>query len=390
MKRIAIALTGGMLGLTGGCASPARAAPPPPPAQAQAASPVAASLDLEAIARQAMAETGAPALGVLVIRDGRVAGQAVQGVRRLGGADPARADDLWAIGSNGKAFTATLIARLVEEGRLSWTAPLSQMLPELAAKMRPEYRDVTLVDLLSHRAGLREPDTTGEGLLTTFYDDPAPLPRQRLRWVEAALALEPTAPRGTASRYSNTGYLIAAAAAEHATGETYEALLGRLVLEPLGLRSVVFGPNRAPSALTGHANGKASDGPRDGNPTMWAPAGGHRMTLADWAVFCIDQMNGRRGQGVLLSAEGYRRLHTAVGGSEALGWMVEGDFAGRRGPVLQHTGSDGHWFAAAALFPDTREGVLVVSNAGRSMGGDDAAMKAALPVVMTLSVPAGG
>jgi CubicO group peptidase (beta-lactamase class C family) len=37
---------------------------------------------------------------------------------------------------------------------LNWTTPLKQMLPDLAAKMRAEYRSVTLVQLLSHQSGL--------------------------------------------------------------------------------------------------------------------------------------------------------------------------------------------------------------------------------------------
>lgn len=63
-------------------------------------------------------------------------------------------DDVWLIGSDGKPMTATLIAKLVDRGKLSWTTQLSEMLPMLAKDMRAEYRTVTLLELLSHRAGL--------------------------------------------------------------------------------------------------------------------------------------------------------------------------------------------------------------------------------------------
>ena len=103
-----------------------------------------------------MEGTKTPGMAALVIRDGRAEPELVAGVRRLGTADPIRAGDRWHLGSDGKAMTATLIARLVEQGALKWDRPLDQMLPSLAGHMRPEYRDVTLPDLLSHHAGLPE------------------------------------------------------------------------------------------------------------------------------------------------------------------------------------------------------------------------------------------
>jgi len=71
-------------------------------------------------------------------------------------ATPARPADLWRLGSDLKPMTATLIGRLVDEGRLSWAATLGATLPDIAAGMQPSYRDVTLVDLLSHQAGLQD------------------------------------------------------------------------------------------------------------------------------------------------------------------------------------------------------------------------------------------
>jgi hypothetical protein len=52
--------------------------------------------------------------------------------------------------------------------------------------------------------------------------------------------------------------------------------------------------------------------------------------------------------------------------------------------VLVHTGSDGTWFAFAALFPKTGTGVLIVANAGKSMGGEKAVMKAVKVVMAAL------
>ncbi len=344
-----------------------------------AAATAACAGDLLADLREAMAGKAAPGAAVVIIRDGKVVEEAHFGVRRLGGA-PVGAQERWHLGSDGKAMTATMIARLVERKKLSWTARLDEMLPELAATMRPEYRDITLLDLLSHRAGLPEnhDDMTW---FATFFQDRRPLPVQRLAYVTTALKDAPIGkPRGTPS-YSNTGFLIAAVIAERATGRSFESLMREEVFRPLGMSSATF-DEPGPAETAGHVDGHIAT-LTDSNPAMFVPAGGERMTLKDWARFCIDQMQGEAGGGKLLKPETYRLLHTGQGGTRnALGWGSAATIAGRKGPVLTHAGSDGNWYALVALFPESRNGVLVATNAAESMGGDKAAtalIKAELP-----------
>src|SRR5947209_7467119 len=63
---------------------------------------------------------GLPALGgAIVTSKGLVAIGAV-GVRKAGTKVPVTVDDQWHLGSDTKAMTATVIARLVEQGRLKW------------------------------------------------------------------------------------------------------------------------------------------------------------------------------------------------------------------------------------------------------------------------------
>ena len=334
----------------------------------------------------AMDKTTVPAMGVLVIRDGRVADQAVRGARVLGGPAVTTATR-WNLGSDGKAMTATLIARLVERGVLRWDAPLAEMLPELAGDMRPEYRDVTLLDLLSHRAGLPE-NLDDPAYFKTFYADRRPLPDQRLAYLRRALVEAPVGPaRGEAS-YSNTGLLLAAAVAERATGRPFEELIRREVFIPLGMKSAELAQTPGAGEAWGHIDGRIANQPYDANPQMFMPAGGVRMTLADWARFCIDQLEGERGRGKLLKADTYRLLHTPQGETiHALGWGSVPAMAGRAGPVWTHSGSDGNWFAFVALFPGGENGVLVVANAADSMGGDAAVKAAARAILVTLAPP---
>ncbi|WP_421574638.1 serine hydrolase domain-containing protein [Stenotrophomonas maltophilia] len=342
-----------------------------------AATTASAADDLKARIALAMQGTTTPAMGVLVIRDGKVAEHAVQGVRRNDAAPPATIDDQWMIGSTGKPITVAMIARLVEQGVLGWDTPLSTLLPDLAAQMQPAYRDVTLVQLLSHRAGLPE-NLTDAAALDAFFVDTRDLPVQREDYVKAALAEAPMHPPGTEFAYSNSGFLIAAVIAERATGKEVEALMQREVFEPLGMTGAGFGPTPAGQPL-GHRGGKpvtkAPQKADDGVPPIYTAAGNLHMRLQDLALFAIDQLAGSQGKGTLLTPASYALMQTAQPGSgSALDWGVQPSIAGRQGPVLVHGGSDGNWLAWVVLFPGQNNGVIAIANAAEDMGADQATM----------------
>lgn len=357
------AVLGGMAGaLSSGIFSPAfaRAAKPSP-------SPTLI---------EAMADMMTPGMAAIVIRDFRAEHEMIAGARRLGRDEQVRVGDRWHLGSNGKAITATLIARLVEKGVLSWDAPLVELLPQFSDAMQQVYRDVTLPELLSHRAGLPE-NHEDMNLFNSFYEDAASTTEQRLRYLDAALRDDPVGPVRGESSYSNTGYLLAAAAAERATGEPFEDLIIAEVYHPLGISSVSFEQFGGEGEPSGHVDGRIAEKTTDANPRMFAPAGGMRMTMADWSKFCIDQLRGEHGDGRLLKEENYRFLHAPQGETRAaLGWGASPTVMGLQGPAVVHSGSDGNWMALVALFSETGNGVLVAANAGDSMGGDVAAKKA--------------
>ncbi len=341
--------------------------------------------DLDGIIAAAMKGTETPAMGVLVIRGGHVADQGAEGLRRNDNPEQVGLDDVWHIASDGKPMTATLIAKLVDRGLLSWNSTLADLLPDLAPHMRPEYRKVTLADLLSHRSGLPR-DSSNYALFQSFYSDTRPLPLQRLTYVEEALKEAPVVPPETTFSYSNTGFILAAVIAERVTNMSYEDLMRQEVFQPLGMTSVGFGATK-PGQNSGHVSGKPAPD-AEANPLMFAPAGNMYMTLGDWAKFCIDQMAGVHGQGKLLKTATYHLMQTPIAcTSNGLGWGVAETVLGRKGPALTHAGSDGNWYALVVLFPQTENGILIAANAGEDMGGDKAA-KALLQALLPSLAPA--
>jgi len=339
---------------------------------------------LTVVLRSAISGTAAPALGALVIRSGKVDQVAAVGRRGSPRGRPERVElsDAWLIGSCAKPITTALIARLVDRGSLSWTAPLSAMLPDLAQIMLPDYRSVTLLQLLSHQSGLPLGD---EALQVRFFTDRRPLPQQRLDYLAMVLKQPALSAPGTAVHYSSAGFIAAAAIAERA-GVPYEDLMHREIFQPLDMSSAVFG-QPGERQLFGHRDGRPTK-PMDSAPDLYNPAGLLRVSLNDWAKFCLDQLAGAKGRGKLLSPASYHLMQSPLPGvkGEALTWGFDPNIGGRKGPVLSHVGTDGSWYARVHLFPASGDGILLAANAGESMGGDkacEAALKAVLPMVST-------
>jgi CubicO group peptidase (beta-lactamase class C family) len=335
--------------------------------------PSAERENLASLLEHAMQGNKTPALGALVMQEGKITQQIVRGVRRNDQPLSALDTDVWMIGSTAKPMTVTLIAKLVDRGVLAWDKTLSQMLPKLATGMRPEYRDVTLLQLVSHQSGLPRDISNGK-TLTAFFADKRPLAQQRLAYIKAALKEKPVASRGTPSNYCNTGFVIAAVIAEQAMASNFEQLMQSEVFLPLEMKSANFGPTQE-GQIRGHRAGKpvlhAPMEDADGVPLVYTATGYVTINLHDWALFCLDQMAGVHGGGKILKPESYRLMQSAqAGGQSGLDWGIQDSIAGRKGPVLLHGGSDGNWLAWVALFPESKSGVLVVANAAEDMDGD--------------------
>lgn len=338
--------------------------------------------ELQAIVDAVYAEQDVPALGAAIVTAEGAQAIAVTGERARGSGVAVTESDLWHIGSDTKAMTATLLARLAEEGMLSFDEILADLLPDLAGDMHPQFREATLAQLLSHTAGT-EPNPGPLRFMALRHGD-TPSPERRMNLARYTLSEAPAFPPGTGFQYSNSGYVIAGAIAEQATGLSWEHLIDQYVFTPLGMESTGFGPPASgddyvqprghhPGLMGGRA--VASDGPAGDNPAAFGPAGTVHLSLADWAAFAAEHLRGEAGEGALLSAESYARLHAPASpdGDYALGWGVA-EVATPDGPTraLRHTGSNTMWFAIVELWPDRDVGFLVVTNDGTPHGNQAA------------------
>ena len=155
----------------------------------------------DAIVARAMKTFDVPGMGIAVVKNGKVVLAKGYGVRKLGEGAPADAQTLFGIASNTKAFTATALGLLVEEGKIAWDAPVTRYLPWFQMWDPYVTREMTVRDLLVHRSGLG----LGAGDLLIFPESTYSRREilERLRFVKPATSF-----RG-AYAYDNILYLAA-------------------------------------------------------------------------------------------------------------------------------------------------------------------------------------
>src|SRR5947209_12764528 len=81
-----------------------------------------------------------PALAAAAVQNGKITALGAVGARRAGHVERVSLNDRFHIGSCTKSMTATLCAMLIEQGKLKWATTIAESFPELADKIRPEYR----------------------------------------------------------------------------------------------------------------------------------------------------------------------------------------------------------------------------------------------------------
>jgi CubicO group peptidase (beta-lactamase class C family) len=344
-----------------------------PPASQPAAPSARAALEekLRAKLEELRERHDLPALGGAIVTADGLAAQAVAGVRSAGNERPVELTDQWHLGSCTKAMTATLAARLVERGKVSWDDTLSEVFPDLADGMDPAWRDVTLRLLLSNRGGAPA-NLDADGLWGRLWQHAGTPREQRRDLVEGVLLRPPEHPPGTQFLYSNAGFALAGAMLETRLDKPWEDLLRDEVFEPLGMSSAGFGAPGTPGALDqplGHrpsAQGPLPQarGKGDDNPAAIGPAGTVHASLADWARFAAAHLAGDAGKGEFLKRATWDILHTPPQGQEyAMGWgLAQRPWAG--GTALTHSGSNTMWFCTIWLAPQKGFGVLVTTNFG--------------------------
>jgi CubicO group peptidase (beta-lactamase class C family) len=172
----------------------------------------------------------APGVSVAVVRFGKIAYEGGVGFANVENSVRADAHTVYRLGSVTKQFTATMIMQLVQEGKLTLSATLGELLPSTPAAWHP----VTVRQLLSHTSGIPNStnvpdfmqmirrDVTPEHINDDIKDRPLDFPP------------------GTQWSYSNSGFVVLGLIVEKLDGQPYGVSLRRRILDPLGMNETYF------------------------------------------------------------------------------------------------------------------------------------------------------
>ncbi|MCX6349100.1 MAG: serine hydrolase [Candidatus Aureabacteria bacterium] len=345
---------------------------------------VLAQASLDATLTPYLAKHDLPALAAAVVKNGEVIAAGAVGTRRAGATIPVTINDRFHIGSDTKAMTALLAAMLVEEGKLRWNSTPAEVFPELAEKMDPRLRTVTLEQLLSHTSGIPSDNDDTIRVYREALDQDGNLDEMRYwlvgEWSKRPLESVP----GAKFAYSNIGYTIVGAMIERVGGKTWDELITERVFIPLGLKTAGLGPQASLGRIdapVGHSviDGKTKAflaGPNGDVPPILGPAGIAHLSILDFARWAgWNAGEGKRGP-ALVKPETLRKLHTPVvtmppkkdaapgtppGGKYALGWgELPVDWAPY--PLIYHGGSNDMNLAHIWIDPKQDFAMVIVTN----------------------------
>ena len=355
----------------------------PAAARAQAPDPRLAGLD--AYVEKAMQAWQVPGLALAIVKDDSVLYLKGYGVRALGKPEPVTPHTLFAIGSTTKAFTAALMAMLVDSGKVRWDDPVTKHLPWFQLYDPYVSREMTIRDLLTHRSGLARGDLL-------WYA--SPLSRDSV--VEAVRNLKPSWSFRTHFGYQNIMFLTAGQLEAAVAGENWDRLVRHRILEPLGMTSTVTSVHDLPlrgDVATPHekVDGKVI-------PIAWrdidniGPAGSIDSNVTDmarWVRFQLDDgvlpAGGRSGGPAAAKAAPGRRLisHAAMRemhspqmmipiteegakldpwshfSAYGFGWFLL-DYRGNE--VIHHGGNIDGFSAEVDLVPEQKLGIVILTN----------------------------
>jgi len=313
-----------------------------------------------------------PGVAVAVVKDQQVVFAEGFGVRSLDAGEKVDADTLFAIGSNTKAFTATALGLLVQEGKLSWDEPVLTYHPAFQMHDPLVTRKITVRDLLCHRSGLG----TFRGDLATFgsiYDRAEAM--RRIRFIEPSFDFR------NGFGYSNLMFLTAGEIVPVVTALSWDEFIAQRFFKPLGMNrssTTLAELMAAENVATPH--GLAGDAivpiPHDSVDNM-APAGSINSSARDMAQWLLLQTgDGAFGGSQLVDAaviaetrkphnlqqvdQRSRELNPWTHFSTyGLGWGLS-DYRGRL--VVAHGGGLNGMISLVAFLPEEDLGVVVLTN----------------------------
>jgi len=316
-----------------------------------------------------MAEWKVPGLAVSIVRDGRVIFARGFGYRDLAAKLPVTPHTVFGIGSCSKAFTATSLGILVDEGKLEWDKPVREYLPSFKLADEVASERLTPRDLLVHRSGLPRHDNVWIR---------SPLNRQemfdRLRFLEFSRDIR------QAYQYNNLMVMTAGYLAGVVAGSSWEEFVKARILDPLSMAETNFSTDVS-QTLSDFAKsytlvkGQVEEFPFY-NADALGPAGSVNSNVLDMASWVLLNINkGKYGEKLDRQVIAERRLNQILAPqvvvpddlrypelyypTYGMGWRMNA-YRGRS--LVSHGGAIMGFSATVAFLPAEKIGIVLLNN----------------------------
>lgn len=311
-----------------------------------------------------------PGAAVCIIKDGKIVLMKGYGIRELGLNDRVNNNTLFMVGDNTKAFTATALAILQANKKLSLDDPVTRYLNNFKTENKTTTAKATIRDLLVQRTGF--PANAGN---FTFYNTNLS-PDQLL---EKLPQVPLSAPLGESWADADVNYAIAGEIIPWASGKTWDAYVKENIFEPLGMstvltqsRDIQIAPNKAvPHTIV---DGRLTAIPYARLQSLNA-AGGISASINDlgkWVMALLNdgKLNGRQVlqatalQATMTPEIDCRQSHRVLGKilerwQYGMGWISTG-YGGNS--LLLSNGRINGYQSGITLVPEKHLGIVVLAN----------------------------
>ncbi|WP_032113054.1 serine hydrolase [Candidatus Paracaedibacter symbiosus] len=340
---------------------------------------------------QSMKDWLVPGAAIAIVKEGKIVHLKTYGVRSIESKKPVTPETVFYVVSLTKGFTAALLSRLVDEGKIRWEDKVRKYLPDFKLADDAASEEFTIEDLLSQRSGL--PGFAADSLVETGWTAP------EIYKVIYKIPLKN--PFRSTYDYQNVFPGVAGWIAAEVTGKPLSEVYDDYLFQPLHLEHTSIGKD----GLTGgeswwirikkhvlsyfankvdqycQLNGKPIE-ILGGNEAIYCfeASRGINASITDMAKWMIFQLNGGIEDGnPLISPANIERMRTShinVGAPQGgklfpkervknidygMGWFIH-DY--NRLDVIGHMGGMVGTRSLIALAPKEKVGIVILSNMG--------------------------
>lgn len=324
--------------------------------------------DFEKYAEAARQAWQVPGMAIAVIVDDKIVFAKGFGVKQVGGKDKVDKHTIFQIGSTSKAFTAALVAMLVDDKKVGWKDKVVYHLPAFQMEDPWVTREFMVEDLMAQHSGL--PPYAGDAQSYLGFD--------RAHIIHSLRYLKPVTSFRSRYAYQNGLFLVAAALVEKYTDKSWEDNLKARLFKPLGMSATSAGLEAFQQAKNVSFLHKKNGGKVGALPTDWpdhnwvyiyGPAGGINSNVLDMCKWLRLQLDKGKFDGKqIISEPNLEFLHTpkTIMGSRhgkmsyyCEAWLYQ---ALRPYPLIWHNGGTSGNKTMLALVPEAKIGIVVLSN----------------------------